>query len=221
MPDKSLVKSEETRKRILNAALDLFREKGFETTTMREIALRAGVATGAAYYYFDSKDAIVFAFYRQASEEMTPQLEDLLDKTTDIRKRLAGILDIKLSYFEPSRRLLGALAALTDPAHPLSPFSNETAEIRERDMDLFRRAISESRLRVPDDLNAILPRLMWMYQMGIILYWIHDRSPHQAKTRALVQKSLQLVVRLLQLSGLPLMRPLRRQVIDIFHVAAS
>jgi AcrR family transcriptional regulator len=218
---KSPVKSEETRKRILNAALDLFREKGFETTTMREIALRAGVATGAAYYYFDSKDAIVLAFYSQAAEEMTPQLEEVLEGTTDLRKRLAGILDVKLSYFEPSRRLLGALAAHTDPAHPLSPFSQETGEIREHDIDLFRRAISESRLRVPDDLNAILPRLIWMYQMGIILYWIHDRSPHQTRTRALLQKSLHLVVRLVQLSGLPLMRPLRRQVIELFHSATD
>jgi AcrR family transcriptional regulator len=220
-PAKSAVKSEETRMRILNAALDLFREKGFEATTMREIAIRAGVATGAAYYYFDSKDAIVLAFYRQAAEEMTPQLEEVLEGTTDIRKRLAGILDVKLSYFEPSRRLLGALAAHTDPAHPLSPFSHDTGEIREHDIDLFRRAISESRLSVPDDLSAILPRLMWMYQMGIILYWIHDRSPQQAKTRALLQKSLHLVVRLIQLSGLPLMRPLRRQVIELFNAAAN
>ena len=220
-PAKSPVKSEETRRRILNAALDLFREKGFETTTMREIALRAGVATGAAYYYFDSKDAIVLAFYSQAAEEMTPQLEEVLEGTTDIRKRLAGILDVKLSYFESSRRLLGALAAHTDPEHPLSPFSHATGEIREHDIELFRRAISESRLRVPDDLGLILPRLIWMYQMGIILYWIHDRSAHQTKTRALLEKSLYLIVRLVQLSGLPLMRPLRRQVIELFEAAAN
>ena len=218
---KTPVKSEETRMRILNAALDLFREKGFEATTMREIAIRAGVATGAAYYYFASKDSIVFAFYRQAAEEMTPQLLEVLEQTTDIHKRLAGILEVKLSYFEPSRRLLGALAAHSDPAHPLSPFSHETGEIREHDIDLFRRAISESRLRVTEDLNAILPRLLWMYQMGIILYWIHDRSPHQTKTRALIKKSLSLVVRLVQLSGLPLMRPLRRQVIELFKAAAN
>jgi hypothetical protein len=73
------------------------------------------------------------------------------------------------SDFEPSRRLPGALVAHSDPARPLSPFSHETAEIRENDIDLFRRAISESRLRVPEDLNAILPRLIWMYQIGIIL----------------------------------------------------
>ena len=218
---KQPVKSEETRMRILGAALDLFREKGFEVTTMREIGVRAGVATGAAYYYFDSKDAIVLAFYRQAAEEMTPQLDEVLAQSTDLLKRLSGLLDVKLVYFEPSRRLLGALAAHTDPAHPLSPFSHETSEIRERDIALFRRAIDESRLRVPEDLNAILPRLIWMYQMGIILYWIHDRSPQQTKTRALVRKSLQLVVRLVQLSGLPLMRSLRRQVIELFDAAAS
>ena len=55
-------KSEETRARILDAAMDLFRRQGFDETTMREIAAEGGVATGAAYYYFDSKDAIALAF---------------------------------------------------------------------------------------------------------------------------------------------------------------
>jgi AcrR family transcriptional regulator len=207
----------------------LFREKGFESTTMREIAVHANVATGAAYYYFDSKDAIVLAFYRQAAEEMTPLLEAALAGSPagrpavnrDVRTRLEGLLEVKLRYFEPSRRLLSALAAHVDPSHPLSPFSNETLQIRERDVQWFERAISGSRLRVPDDLSPALPRLIWMYQMGIILYWIHDTSPNQSKTRTLIAKSLHLIVRLIQLSGLPLMRPLRRQAIEIFNEIAG
>ena len=75
---KPKTKSEETRSRILAAAMDLFREKGFEAATMREIAAGAGVALGAAYYYFDSKDSIVLAFYDQAQTEMEPQLEEAL-----------------------------------------------------------------------------------------------------------------------------------------------
>ena len=58
------IKSEATRARILQAALAVFRESGFHAATMREIAASAGVALGAAYYYFDSKNAIVLAFYR-------------------------------------------------------------------------------------------------------------------------------------------------------------
>jgi AcrR family transcriptional regulator len=216
-----VVKSEVTQQRILTAALELFREKGFEAATMRDIAAAANVATGAAYYYFSSKDAIVLAFYRQASEEMAGELDAAIESSTDLRKRLAAILEAKLNYFEPSRRLLSALAAHVNPAHPLSPFSDETRETRERDIAVFERAVAHSNLRLPDDLKIPLPKLLWMYQMGLILYWIHDESPAQAKTRALIDKSLRIVVRLLKLSSLPLMRPLRRQVLELYSLVSE
>nr|AUN37711.1 transcriptional regulator, TetR family [uncultured bacterium] len=177
-------KSDATRGRILEAALELFRDRGFEATTMREIAAAAGVATGAAYYYFDSKDAIVLAFYDQAQKEMADRLEEVLAGSRDLTERLRGILEVKLDYFEPSRGFLGALSVHTDPRHPLSPFSAQTREIRENDMRFFERAVEGSRVRVPKDLQAYLPRLLWMYQMGVILFWIHDGSAGQKKTRA-------------------------------------
>jgi AcrR family transcriptional regulator len=77
-------KSEATRQRILSAALRVFRERGFDAATMREIAAEAGVAVGAAYYYFDSKDAIVMAFYQQAQQEMAPALDTILGKSRTI-----------------------------------------------------------------------------------------------------------------------------------------
>jgi len=212
-------KSEETRERILTAALALFHERGFEAATMRDIAEKSGVATGAAYYYFSSKDAIVLAFYERAAQEMAPQLDHALEGSADLRKRLAGVLQVKLRYFAPSRRLLAALAAHVDPRHPLSPFSEETRAIREHDIAQFRRAISGSRSRISKDLESALPTLLWMYQMALILYWIHDRSPEQKKTAALVDQSLRLVVRLIQLSSLPLMRPLRRQILELCRTA--
>jgi len=214
-------KSEETRQRILKAALDLFHEGSFETTTMRDIAKKAGVATGAAYYYFASKDAFVLAFYQKASEDVAPELQNVLALETDLRKRVAGLLEVKLRYFEPSRRLLKALTAHIDPEQPLSPFSESTRQIREQDIAFFALALSGSKARVADDLKPALPRLLWMYQMGVILYWIHDRSPAQARTRALIDKSLGIVVRLIQLSGLPLMSPLRRQALDLFSLVAD
>src|SRR6267154_2884607 len=61
--------SEETRRQILDTALTLFRERGFEDTTMRDIAGRAGLSLGAAYYYFNSKEAIVGAYYDYVQHE--------------------------------------------------------------------------------------------------------------------------------------------------------
>lgn len=52
------------RERILEAALDLFEENGFDATAVPEIARRAGVATGSIYRYFASKDELVNALYR-------------------------------------------------------------------------------------------------------------------------------------------------------------
>ena len=132
-----------------------------------------------------------------------------------LRERVEAIVRAKLRYLSGSRELLAALASKVDPSNPLSPFSEETAGIRESDIGAFARAIEGSRQKVPKDLLPVLPRLLWLYQMGVILYWIHDRSPDQTRTAGLVDRSLALIVKLIQLSGLPLMRPLRRQVIEL------
>ena len=65
-------KAEATAANILDSALVLFRETGFDKTTMRDIAAKAGVATGAAYYYYPSKDSVVLAFYERSAAEMAP-----------------------------------------------------------------------------------------------------------------------------------------------------
>src|SRR4051812_48987998 len=145
---KPKTKSDETRARILNAAIELFRRRGFEAATMREIAAEAGVATGAAYYYFDSKDAIVLAFYDRAQREMEARLEEALAGTRDFEGRLRALIEVKLEYFAPDRALLGALAGHADPEHPLSPFSAATREIRDRDVKFFERVLAESKDKV-------------------------------------------------------------------------
>ena len=208
-------KSDETRARILAAAMDLFRRNGFTQTTMREIASQAGVALGAAYYYFDSKDAIVLAFYEHAAQEMEPLLEEALSGKKNLEERVRAMLEVKLHYFEPNRALLGALAGHTDPRNPLSPFSSETRDIRERDMQFFARALADSNVKAPADLADLLPAMLWMYQMGLILFWIYDRSEDQKLTRSLVDQSAGVVTGLIKLSSLPLMRPVRKRVVRL------
>lgn len=53
----------DTRERVLDAALDLFIEHGFDGTSMREIAERVGVTKAALYYYFPSKDDMLMALH--------------------------------------------------------------------------------------------------------------------------------------------------------------
>jgi AcrR family transcriptional regulator len=212
------VKAEETRERILDSALELFRKKGFDETTMRDIAAEAGVATGAAYYYFRSKEELVMAFYVRTAEEARQLWPEIIGRGGDLRKRLRAIIDFKFEQFAKHRRLLVALVRIgIDPAHPLSPFGKETEPMREESIDAFRMAIEGSSTRIPKDLHDDLPRLLWLYQMGLILFWMFDESPRQARTRKLIDGTLDLLVRLIQISSLPLMGPLRKQMLDVLR----
>jgi AcrR family transcriptional regulator len=214
---EKIKKSEETRARILEGALNVFRERGFERATMREIAVEAGVATGAAYYYFDSKDAIVMAFYERSQGEMHASIESGLDEAKTLEDRLRVIIATKMQYFAPNRKLLAALTAHTDPDHPLSPFSEQTAPIREQDVASFERAVAESGVKLPPTIAPYLGRLLWMYQMGLILFWVYDKSEGQARTMFLYEKTLKMLLVVLKLAGLPLLRPLHKLAAELLQ----
>jgi len=211
-------KSEETRARILDAALAIFRERGFEHATMREVAKGAGMAVGASYYYFDSKEALVLAFYERAQAEMAPAIVAALDHSKTLEARLRAIIDQKFEYFRPNRKLLGALSAHADPEHPLSPFSRQTAAIREEDVAMFERAVSESAVKLPPHIRPYLARLIWIYQMGLILFWVYDNSKGQERTALLYEKTLKMLLVTLKVAGIPLLRPLHRLAGELLEV---
>ena len=79
--------------------------------------------------------------------------------------------------------------------------------LRERAIEHLRIALEGGDVKVPAALKPQLPYVLWLYQMGLILFWLYDRSENQQRTQALIEKSLGLLVTLLKLSGLPLMKP--------------
>ena len=212
-------KSEETGLRILEAALELFRQEGFDSATMRDIARAAGVATGAAYYYYPSKDAIVMDFYQRSCAEMQPKIEAALESTGGLEARLRELIRVKLVHFAPNRAVLRALLRNgADPKHPLSPFSPQTKEIRDVDIAWFRRILVDCGVRIPRDLEPRLPGVLWFFQMGIILFWVIDESPHQARTGKLLELAAKSITNLIRFSALPLMRPLRQTTLQVIEI---
>jgi AcrR family transcriptional regulator len=209
-------RAEDTRRKIYEAAMELFREKGFEATTMRDIAAKAGVALGGAYYYFSAKDAIVLAFYSEMQEKSNGPVLEALAGHKKLKERILCILEKRLELLEPNRKFCAALFRhAPDSADPLSPFSDETGPIREGAIEHMRIAVEGSDAKVPADLKPRLPYLLWLYQMALIMFWLYDRSPNQERTRRLMEKSLGLLVNLLRISALPLMKPLRKTVLEL------
>jgi AcrR family transcriptional regulator len=74
-----------TRERILDVALDLFIEKGFDKTSLREIAEQLGVTKAALYYHFASKDDILMALHYRLHEFGKEALDQLADQAVDLQ----------------------------------------------------------------------------------------------------------------------------------------
>jgi AcrR family transcriptional regulator len=218
---RSTPRAEDTRRRIYESAMELFREKGFEQTTMRDIAAKAGVALGGAYYYFSSKDAIVLAFYQAMQEDSHESILEAIAGEKKLKDRLRCILEKRLALLAPNRNFCDALFRhAPDSQDPLSPFSEEARPIRDRAIEHLRIAVEGGDVKVPSDLKPQLPYLLWLYQMGLILFWLYDRSEKQQRTQMLMEKSLGLLVTLLKLSGLPLMKPVRKTALELVETIA-
>ncbi|MFN8006922.1 MAG: TetR family transcriptional regulator [Terriglobia bacterium] len=211
--EKVTGKGEQTRSRILETALDMFCERGYEETTMRAIAETVGVALGNTYYYFRSKEQLIQAFYGRIHEEMFEACRPVLKKERRLEARLAGVMEAMLEVIEPYHHLSGLLfKTAADPHSPLNPFSSESERVKEQSVALFKQVVLEARDRVPADLQEELPTLLWLYHMGVVLFWIHDSSPHRRRTKLLVDRTVKLMAKLIALASLPLMGPLRKSV---------
>lgn len=204
-------KGEETRRRVLSTALTLFRARGFEATTMREIAGEAGLSLGAAYHYFTSKEAIVLGYYDSVQAEHDQRVRTMLRATQTLRERIGGAMHAKLDILQDDRPLMGALLRFTgEPKHPLSFLGERTRPLQLRSIGTFAQTVADERL--PGDLAQLVPLALWSMHMGLLLYFLYDESPKQRRTRQLTDGAVELFTRSLTLMKLPILRPVRKRV---------
>lgn len=200
-------RAEQTRAAIIDAALGLFGEKGFEAATMRGIAERAGVSLGSAYYYFESKEHLIQGFYDQVSARHAEELPGRLEGVTALTDRLIVHLELWLDLLSPHHSFAAVFfRSAADPASPLSPFSAASAPARQSSMELMQLVIDGSDSKISKTIRAELPELLWLFHMGVVLFWVHDRSHDVVASRLLVRRVVPMLVRAIDLARLPVLR---------------
>lgn len=211
-------KGEQTRIAIFETALELFRDRGFDSTTMQDIAAAAKVAKSAAYYYFPSKEAIVTAYYDAIQAEQERRCAEVFAQTDDLHRRLEAVLMAKFDLAQNDRKLLGIIFRYAgEPAHPLSCLGEATSTVRHRAMRSFSEALSVERL--PKDLEQLLPLALWSLQMGLLVLFLYDSSERQQRTRKLAAGALDITGKLLTLAKLPLLKPVRIRLLRLLEEA--
>lgn len=220
--ERKMDKGEQTKKSILDAALKLFARDGYESATMRAVADEAGLALGATYYYFRSKGDLIHAFYQSTAQEAQKQNPEFISLTKSFEERFRSIIEFKFEQLFKNRELVKVLAQHgVDFSHPLSPFSKESASMRRDAIALIEEAIEGSNFKCSKLLRPHVATVLWIYQLGITLFWANDKSVKQQKTKDLLSLSLPMLNKLLKLSSLPLLYPVNKAFEKIVSIIIS
>lgn len=204
-------KSEATRERVFETALALFRKQGFAATTMRQIAEGAGLAVGAGYYYFPTKEAILLELYQRNHERFAGLAEIALGEHRAVQPRLVGVLRAACETVRRDRKLMQPMfGLLADPHNPISVLSPGTRALREHSKQQLLRAIED--VPLGKAARQLAGQLLLLVHFAVLLYFVNDRSRAQARTWTLIDNLADLLVPMLALVGTPLGAPIVAQV---------
>jgi AcrR family transcriptional regulator len=217
-----VAKSDDTRAKITETAIESFRERGYDHTTIRLIADEAGISVGNAYYYFPTKNHLVQELYLRVQSDHLVRVHASFGTSTDIAKRLEVALLCGLDATGPYHdSAAGFLAAAIAPTSAVSPFGPDAAEPRAMAIQVFQEVVDGSANAIPADLKRQLPELLWLAYMGLTLFWVYDRSEGQAKSRALAKGASKLFGTVLPLARLPFARGPLNQLLTLIRAARS
>ena len=179
------------RDRLYGIAIRLIGDRGYESTTLRDIAAEAGVSVGLLYRYFPSKQAIILALYEDLSSDFAQQAIRM--PSGRWRDRFVFGLRTSVQVLEPHRLALRALTPVLvgDPAENI--FAATTAFSRRRVQAVFERAVTEATDAPKSPLAEALGRLLYLVHLAVLLWWLLDRTTGQRATRGLVSLTEQIL----------------------------
>ncbi len=200
-PSGTTAQGHEARKRLYATAIELIGRKGYEATTLREVAQAAGVSVGLLYKYFPSKSAVILAFYEELSGEYAARAAEM--KAGKWRNRFVFALRTCLEVLGPYRKTLASLAPMLVADRAEGVFAAQTGLSRRRVEQVFQDAVAGASDAPAAKLAEALGMLLYLLHLAIILWWLLDKSPNQRATHALVT----LVERILPSFGMALLLP--------------
>ena len=205
------------RDRLYATALRLIAARGYEATTLRDIARDANVSVGLLYRYFPSKQAVVLALYDELSADYSRKAANM--PAGRWRDRFIFAVTASLDVLRPHQPALRALTPILvgDPAEGI--FSASTAFSRLRVQHVFETAVTGATDAPRQPLAAALGRLLYLIHLAVLLWWLLDKSPNQRATTALVSLTRQLLPSAALTLRVPPVRRFVLAVDDLIHEA--
>ena len=198
------------RERLYGIAIEMIAERGYDATTLRDIAGKANVSVSLLYRYFPSKQAVIIALYDELSAEYARRATAM--RPGKWRERFIFALETSLDVLKAHRVALRALIPVLVGDPDDGVFAAGTTFSRERVLGVFENAVAGASDAPKAPLAAALGRVLYLAHLGVLLWWLLDKTPKQRATAAFVA----LVEQLLPSAALALRLPsIRRFVVAV------
>jgi AcrR family transcriptional regulator len=179
-----------TRRRILDAAVQMFRRRGFEATTTRDIADAAKIATGTLFNYFPTKEDIVIFL---ATETLAKARVNFASQSacSELEEELFAFIAAELRQLKPLRKFIAPL--LETVLSPLAAVhrSESVTSLRVDHLETVSEIVCKHR---EAELDPVALQMYWTLYTGVLAFWAGDKSPKQEDTLALLDQSLAMFV---------------------------
>ncbi len=207
-------KAVKTRDKILQAALDLFAEKGYQATTLRDIASAADVSLGLTYRYFAAKEQLIVALYDRCADDFEAWASVL--EPGPLAKRVGSALRADLAHLMPFRDGFSALFQVgLNPDSDVAVLGDKVGEIRQHVWQTYLSVIEGSKDAPKAKQARELATALYAAHLMTVLFWLQDRSEGQENTEKLIQFEEDMLARLRPLLKLPMTAKLLTRFVEI------
>ncbi len=184
----------ETRRRIVECARKLFKDKGFEHTTTRDIAGSAGIAAGTMFNYFPTKEALAMTIVGEALDEAGTEFEARLRGDESLDEALFAHVAVGLRHLAPQRNYVGEVLETA-----LSPFAREAVceqaqQFRISHLETVQELIASRAKAATQAPSVVTMHLYWTLYLGVLSFWAADESRGQEETLVVLDRSMGLFV---------------------------
>jgi AcrR family transcriptional regulator len=148
--DKTRQKKDAKRTAMMQAAVEIFSERGYQSATIRDIVKEADVSIGTFYFYFPDKETLFVHLYQETADFLIHTLQQAANSRTQFPQQVKAILQayVSIAIFEPAVVELLLVAGVgTVPA-----LTSSSAAFREKLIQIWQRPLSEAlkKGQVPD-----------------------------------------------------------------------
>ncbi len=200
MAKVSKQKQQEIRQEIILTAVDMFGEKGFEATTMKQIARAVGIGDATIYKYFSSKDKLIFAYYElKAQSAVTEFLQEPdLDSYT-LHEKLQLLIDLYLTNLLTDREFVSDSIEMIMQSPSI--LFKEVSPIRGEFINVIHDlliAAEKSGEITESPFTGMTAKLANEFILAVLLYWVKDDSDEFSNTTQMVDLTLSLAIEILK-----------------------